>query len=203
GMFYKDQLILTGEINDVGGAIRENVPDSYRIGLELDGAWQISEQFRWKATAGLSQNKIKNYTEYLTVVDEDWTELDLPQVKQEYRSTTISFSPSAVLSNELSYSPIRPLEFSLASKYVSRQYLDNTQSIDRSVDPFFVNNFRIRYSFSVLGIENIDANLAVNNIFNEKYESHGYTYGYIRTDGERLFGNAYYPQAETNFLFGL
>ncbi|RZF58420.1 TonB-dependent receptor [Sphingobacterium corticibacterium] len=203
GMFYKDQLIRTGEINNVGGSIRENVPDSYRIGLELDGAWQISEQFRWKATAGLSENKIKNYTEYLTVMDEDWNELSEPQVAQHYRSTTISFSPSVILSNELSYSPIQPLEFSIASKYVSRQYLDNTQSADRSVDPFFVNNLRLRYNFSLLGIDNIDANLAINNIFNEKYESHGYTYGGITPNGTRLYGNAYYPQAETNFLFGL
>src|SRR5690606_15074157 len=110
GMFYKDQLIKTGEINDVGGSIREHVPESYRIGLELDGAWQISEQSRWKATTVLSENKIKNYSEYLTVMDEDWNELDEPQVEQHYRSTTISFSPSVILSNELSYSPIRPLE---------------------------------------------------------------------------------------------
>lgn len=203
GMFYKDQLIQTGEINDVGGAIRENVPDSYRIGLELDAAWQISEQFRWKATAGLSQNKIKNYTEFITVMDENWTELDVPQIEKQYSSTTISFSPSTILSNEFSYSPIRPLEFAFVSKYVSRQYLDNTQSEDRSVNPFFVNNIRLRYNFSLLGIKDIDANLAVNNIFNEKYESHGYTYGGITPDGTRLFGNAYFPQAETNFLFGL
>lgn len=203
GMFYRNQLIQTGEINDVGGAVRENVPNSYRVGIELDGAWQISDQFRWAATATWSRNKIKNYTEYLTVMDEDWNELNVPQVEKQYKSTTISFSPSVILSNSFSYSPIRPLEFSLASKYVSRQYMDNSQSRERSVDPFFVNNLRVRYSFSVLGIENIDANFAVNNIFNEKYESHGYTYGGITADGTRLYGNAYYPQAETNFLFGL
>ena len=203
GMFYKDQLIQTGEINDVGASIRENVPDSYRIGLELDAAWQISKQFRWKATAGLSQNKIKNYQEYLTVMDEDWNELNEPQVVKEYPSTTISFSPSVILSNEFSYSPISPLEFALASKYVSKQYLDNTASDERSVDAFFVNNLRVRYGFSVLGIKNIDANLAINNIFNEKYESHGYTYGGITPSGQRLWGNAYFPQAETNFLLGL
>src|SRR5690606_28047534 len=183
GMFYKDQLIKTGEINDVGASIRENVPDSYRIGVELDGAWQLSKQFRWKATAGISENKIKNYTEYLTVMDEDWTELDEPQVVQHYPSTTISFSPSVILSNEFAYAPIPSLEFSLA--------------------PFFVNNLRLRYNFSLLGLENIDANLAVNNIFNEKYESHGYTYGGITPTGTRLYGNAYFPQAETNFLLGL
>ena len=203
GMFYKDQLIQTGEINDVGASIRENVPDSYRIGLELDGAWQISKQFRWKATAGLSQNKIKNYHEYLSVMDADWNELDAPQVVKTYESTNISFSPSVILSNEFSYSPIKPLEFALASKYVSKQYMDNTSSDDRSIDAFFVSNFRVRYGFSILGIQNIDANLAVNNIFNEKYETSGYTYGGITPEGQRLWGNAYFPQAETNFLLGL
>ncbi|GHE37379.1 TonB-dependent receptor [Sphingobacterium griseoflavum] len=204
GMFYKDQLVLTGAINDVGASIRENVPASYRIGFEFDGAWKMSEQFHWKATAGLSENKIKNYTEYLSVLDENWEPTGAPQVANTYRSTNISFSPSVILSNELSYYPVAPLELALASKYVSRQYLDNTSAQARSVDPFFVNNFRIRYGFSLLGIQHIDANLAINNIFNEKYESHGYTYGGIaESDGSRIFGNAFYPQAETNFLFGL
>ncbi len=204
GMFYKDQLILTGEINDVGGSIRENVPDSYRIGLELDAAWKISQQLVWKATAGLSENKIKNYTEYLEVWDENWNPIpDAPQVMQQYASTNISFSPSVILSNEFSYSPIKPLELSLASKYVSRQYLDNTSALARSVNPFFVNNVRLRYGFSLWGIQHVDANLAINNIFDEKYESHGYTYSGIAQDGTRMFGNAYYPQAGTNFLLGL
>lgn len=204
GMFYKDQLILTGEINDVGGSIRENVPDSYRIGLELDAAWKISQQLVWKATAGLSENKIKNYTEYLEVWDENWNPIpDAPQVMQQYASTNISFSPSVILSNEFSYSPIKPFELSLASKYVSRQYLDNTSALARSVNPFFVNNVRLRYGFSLWGIQHVDANLAINNIFDEKYESHGYTYSGIAQDGTRMFGNAYYPQAGTNFLLGL
>ncbi|WDF69253.1 TonB-dependent receptor [Sphingobacterium oryzagri] len=204
GMFYKDQLILTGEINDVGGSIRENVPDSYRIGLELDAAWKISQQLVWKATAGLSENKIKNYTEYLVVWDENWNPIpDAPQVMQQYASTNISFSPSVILSNEFSYSPIKPFELSLASKYVSRQYLDNTSALARSVNPFFVNNVRLRYGFSLWGIQHVDANLAINNIFDEKYESHGYTYSGIAQDGTRMFGNAYYPQAGTNFLLGL
>lgn len=203
GMFYKDQLILTGEINDVGGSIRENVPDSYRIGLEFDGLWRVSSKFSWRATAGISDNKIKNYHEYLTVIDENWNETGAPQVVREFNSTTISFSPSTVLSNEFSYAPIKPFEISLSSKYVSRQYLDNTAETNRSVDPFFVNNLRFRYSFSIWDIKNIDANLAINNIFNEKYESHGYTYGGITPNGDRLYGNAYYPQAETNFLLGL
>ncbi|MGO1243485.1 MAG: TonB-dependent receptor [Sphingobacterium sp.] len=203
GMFYKDQLILTGQINDVGGSIRENAPESYRLGFEFDGAWQIKPKFLWKATAGLSDNKIKNYQEYLTVMDENWNETGDPQVVKEYPSTTISFSPSVVLSNEFSYNPYTPFHISLSSKYVSRQYLDNTAQTARSVDPFFVNNLRLRYSFSMWGFKNIDANLAINNILDEKYESNGYTYGGITPTNERLYANAYYPQAGTNFLLGL
>ncbi|MGB5227970.1 MAG: TonB-dependent receptor, partial [Eudoraea sp.] len=33
-MRYKDQLVLTGELNDVGAPLRANVGDSYRLGLE-------------------------------------------------------------------------------------------------------------------------------------------------------------------------
>src|SRR5690606_12552207 len=124
-----------------------------------------------------------------------WTELDEPQVVQHYPSTTISFSPSVILSNEFAYAPIPSLEFSLASKYVSRQSLDNTQSTERSVDPFFVNNLRLRYNFSLLGLENIDANLAVGNSSHVKYESHCYTYGGITPTGSRRSGNASSPQS--------
>lgn len=203
-MFYKDQLILTGEINDVGSVLRENVPNSYRLGIEIDASWNITSKLTWNATAALSRNKIKNYKEYLNVLDENWSETGAPQIVKEYKSTTISFSPSTVLSSEIEYAFSNPFRVSLTSKYVSRQYLDNSQAMERSINPFFVNNLRLLYSFSVLGIKNIDANLAINNIFNEKYESNGYTYGGIdAVTGSRLYGNAYYPQATTNFLLGL
>lgn len=204
GMFYKNQLILTGEINDVGSVLRENVPNSYRIGFELDASWRISDKFIWNATAALSKNKIKNYKEYLSVLDEYWESTDAPQVIQEYKSTAISYSPTAVLSNEFLYSITEPLRVSFTSKYVSRQYLDNTEAKERSINPFFVNNLRFLYNFSVFGIKNIDANFAVNNIFNAKYEANGYTYGGIdAATGDRLYSNAYFPQATANFLLGL
>ncbi|EEI91292.1 TonB-dependent receptor [Sphingobacterium spiritivorum ATCC 33300] len=191
GMFYKDQLIPTGAINDVGSAIRQNVPDSYRIGLEFDGAWRISDQFTWKATAGLSQNKIKNFVEYLGAET------------IQYNKTNIALSPSAILSNELAYSPITPLTFALASKYVSRQYLDNSSAKERSIDAFFVNNLRTYYTFSMWGIQKIDLSLSINNIFNEKYETSGYTWGYLDDNKDRLYYNFYTPQATTNFMLGL
>lgn len=202
GMFYKNQLVQTGAVNDVGGNIRENVPDSYRIGVEFDGAWNISPQFVWQATAAISANKIKNFVEYVPILDNAWNDLGLEEI--HHGTTNIVKSPSTVLSSNLTYRPAEPLAFSLTSKYVSRIFLDNTSSVERSIAPSFVNNLRAIYSFSALGLQNVDLNLAVNNLFNEKFATNGYTFGWINPDlGERLSYNFLYPQATTNFLFGV
>lgn len=196
-MLYKDQLILTGEINDVGGAVRENVPDSYRIGLELDARWQPVSSFTWSLTATASSNKIRNFTEFVDLYDYSG------QQEIFYESTDIAMSPSFIGSNEFSYRPWGNAEIALISKYVSRQYLDNTSAAERSIDGFFVNNLRLAYNTSFKGLKNIGLTLLVNNIFNEKYEANGYTWGYLNADGSRQHFNYYYPQAEANFLLGL
>lgn len=203
GMFYKDQLVQTGAVNDVGATIRENVPDSYRMGVEFDGGWHISPQFVWQATAALSTNKIKNFIEYVPIMNNAWDEIGMEEI--HHGTTDIVKSPSTVLSSNFTYRPTEPLSFSLTSKYVSRIFLDNTSSRERSIAPSFVNNLRAVYSFSALGLENVDLNLAVNNIFNEKYATNGYTFGWINPDldGQRLSYNFLYPQATTNFLLGL
>lgn len=188
GMFYKDQLIPTGALNDVGSALRMNIPDSYRVGLEFDAAWKISNQFGWKATAGLSQNKIKNYTD---------------ETSGEFiKKTNIALSPATILSSEFTYAPLPSLQIALLSKYVSRQYLDNSSAKERSINSSFVNNVRASYSFSVLGVKNIDLGLTINNILNEKYETNGYTWGYMDGDSRKYF-NFYYPQATTNYMLSL
>ncbi|MFD2742967.1 MULTISPECIES: TonB-dependent receptor [Sphingobacterium] len=200
-MLYKDQLIATGAINDVGGSIRQNVPDSYRTGVEFDGAWIISPQFEWRATAALSANKIRNFVEYIPIYDAAW-ELAGEQVNT-YDKTNIALSPSTVLSSDFTYRPLEPLAFSLTSKYVSRMYLDNTSSLDRSIDPSFVNNLRAVYSLSPWGLDRMDVNLAVNNVFNAKFATNGYTWGSIDATGTHNFYNFYFPQATTHFLLGL
>lgn len=201
-MLYKDQLIQTGAVNDVGGTVRQNVPDSYRIGVEFDGAWNISSQFVWRATAAISANKIRNFIEYVPIYDNDWNDLGLEEI--HHGTTDIVKSPNTVLSSDFTFRPIEPLAFSLTSKYVSRIFLDNTSSVERSINPSFVNNLRAIYTLSAFGLEYIDFNLAVNNIFNEKFSTNGYTFGWINTDlGERLSYNFHYPQATTNFLFGI
>ncbi len=197
GMFYKDQLIPTGEISDTGSPIRQNVTNSYRIGLEFDGAWKINKQLNWKATASFSQNRIKNFEEIVKDVNGV-----NPDTKIFYAKTDIALSPGTILSSNFSYSPIEQLTFSLLSKYVGRQYLDNSSAKERSISSYFVNNLFANYSFAALGIQNISATLQVNNILNEKYETNGYTFGGIDGDTRKYY-NFYFPQAPTNFMLGL
>lgn len=197
GMFYKDQLIPTGEISDTGAPIRQNVKDSYRIGLEFDGAWNISKQLSWKATASFSQNRIKNFEEIVKDINGV-----SPDTKIFYPKTDIALSPNTIISSNFSYSPIEPLTFSLLSKYVGRQYLDNSSTEERSISSYFVNNLLANYNFTALGIKNISATLQVNNVLNEKYETNGYTFGGMDGDTRKYY-NFYFPQAPTNFMLGL
>ena len=201
-MLYKDQLIPTGEINNVGAAVRVNVDNSYRTGFELDGSWKIHPKFIWSATAALSQNKIKNFEEQIPIYDDDFNVVDHELIV--HKSSNIAKSPNIVLSNNLTYKPIEALSFSFLSKYISRIYLDNTSEKNRSIAPSFVNNVQAVYSFSAFGIKKIDLNLMINNIFNEKYATSGYTYSSImQSVGKRDYFNFYYPQAETNAMVGL
>ncbi len=195
-MDYKNQLILTGEINDVGANIRQNVPDSYRTGIELQAGVQLLPGLEWSGNATLSRSKIEEYTQYVDNLDTG------QQVTETYTNTDISFSPDFIGNSTIEYNQ-NDFSARLNTKYVSRQYLDNTQTVSRSLDPYFVNDLQIAYNWNKSPLfQNIEATLQVNNIFNEKYESNGYTFGYI-TGGERQYFNYYYPQAERNFLLQL
>ncbi|KQM79213.1 TonB-dependent receptor [Pedobacter sp. Leaf216] len=196
GMFYKNQLVVTGQINDVGANYRQNVDKSYRLGIELDGSYSISKQFMVNANAAFSRNKIKNFNEYYEDYDNGGF------VINNYNLTTISFSPDAVLFGELVYKPFSGFAIALQSKYVSKQYLDNTQNNDRTINGYWVNNARLGYDFKFAGVKNINLGLLVNNLFDKKYENNGYTYGY-QSGGGRITENFFYPQAGTNFLLSL
>ncbi len=207
-MLYNNQLVLTGALNDVGDAIRSNVKDSYREGLEFDGRLKISKQLTWSATAAVSSNKVKGFQQYLTNYDDNST------VEYTYGKTDIAFSPDFVGSSEISYRPLKGGEIAFISKYVSRQYLDNTSNINppgylasdptsnRYLNSYFVNALRLNYNFSAFSIKNIGITLMINNIFGEKYEANGATYPDIE-GGKVVNYNYFFPQAPANFLLGL
>ena len=195
-MQYKNQLILTGEINDVGEYSRSNVPDSYRMGLELDASLKLSEKWAWKANIAWSQNKIKRFTNYIDDYDNG------TQIGTEFTNTTIAFSPAVVASGEWDYVPFKNAEIAFIGKYVSRQYLDNTANKARQLKEMLVHNLRFQYNFSLKSTKNLGLTLLVNNVVNKKYEANGYTFSYI-SGGNFTTENYYYPQATRNFLISL
>ena len=197
GMFYKNQLISTGALTDVGEPIRQNVPSSYRLGIELDGKVLILPNLSWGLTGSLSQNKIINVQETIYQYDINYTPIDT--LINKYINSDIAFSPRFVGSSEISFYPLKKVEIALLSKYVSKQYLDNTSNNKRKIDPFFVNDLRLNYHSKIAGMKAVNLTLLVNNVFSKLYVNNGYTYSSIIVD-RMITENFYYPQATRNFL---
>ncbi|NQW76998.1 MAG: TonB-dependent receptor [Cytophagales bacterium] len=190
-MKYKDQLVLTGALNNVGEAIRTNATDSYRLGLEASLNYQILPYLLWSGNVTLSQNKIQNFNEKLTDY-ENYTEKIIP-----HGTTDIAYSPNVIAGNTITYK-IGAFEGALLSKYVGKQYLDNTSTEKRSLAAYVTQDLRFSYVFST----HISATLLLNNVLNSMYSSNGYTYSYLYA-GELTTENFQYPQAGFNFLLGL
>ena len=199
-MNYHNQLVLTGQINDVGEAIMVNVPHSYRAGIEVSGTWKILKNLQWSVNAAFSMNKIRDFTQYIDVYDADWNYLGQDSIY--LGKTDLSFSPDYVIGNTISYEPFKRFDISLYSKYIGRQYIDNTSSRDRSLDPYFVNNLSFSYTIRTGLFREIGFTLAINNIFNQLYESNAWVYPYMM--GAQVYEmNGYFPQAGINFMAGL
>jgi iron complex outermembrane recepter protein len=195
-MSYKDQLILTGQINDVGAYTRTNIPKSYRMGVELQGGIKFNSWLNAGANLALSTNKVKNFTEYFDDYDNGG------QKTNTYQLTDIAFSPAVVGGANINFLPFKNAELSLLSKYVSKQYLDNTEKDSRSLNAFYVQDIRAIYTIKKKWLKEVNIIAQVNNIFGKKYEPNGYTYSYF-VGGETVTENFYFPMAGTNFMIGL
>ncbi len=200
-MQYRDQLVPTGELNDVGSAIRINVPNSYRLGLELEGSVRVNRWLQVGANAALSQNKILDYEYYVSASDADFNPIGYDTTF--FESTDIAFSPSLIFGSYVSLDVWKSLNVSLNQKSVGRQYLDNTGTRARSLDPFTVVDLRAEYTVTQFAaVKELKFNLLIANLFNAQYAPNGYTYGYL-VDGQLITENFYYPMAGTNFLAGV
>jgi len=196
-MNYTNQLVVTGELNDVGAFVRTNAGKSYRMGVELQGMVKFSEKFSWNANATFSKNRIEEYTEVLEDYGADFNSSDL--VRNTFKNTDIAFSPSVIAGSSLSFKPFEGTDITLLTKYVGKQYLDNTSDDDRRIDPYLVNDLRLSYSWKTSFLKEIHFSFLINNIFDKAYESNGFTYGYLA--GPVVFReNFYYPQAGRNFM---
>ncbi|MEZ4775801.1 MAG: TonB-dependent receptor [Bacteroidia bacterium] len=195
-MDYTNQLVLNGELNDVGASVRQNVADSYRTGIEMVVSARLFPRLNLAANLTLSRNKIKSYDEYLYNYDPFEVEII------NYQNTDISFSPSIIAGGTLTYKIWKELEISWLSKYVGKQYLDNTSNDDRALDAFFVNDLRFSWTLYPSWAKEIRIGLLVNNLLNEQYEPNGYTYSY-KYGADTYTENYYYPQAGTHYLASL
>ena len=192
-MNYKDQLILTGQVNDVGAYIRSNVPESYRAGIELEGGVKLLKNLDLTGNVTYSMNKIPSFTEYVDDYDNGG------QMEIQHTNTDIAFSPNIISSIGLGYEPIENLQIVVLGKYVGEQYLDNTSNPDRTINPYFIANSRIDYTIKDKFFKEIVIGVAINNFTNTLYANNGYTWGYI-AGGQHIQENFYYPQAGINWL---
>ena len=195
-MCYKNQLVLTGQINDVGAPIMVNVDKSFRTGLELQAGIQVTKNFQWNVNATFSTNKIKDFTEYV----DNWDTWG--QEAYELGTTDLAFSPNIVGNSQFVFAPTKGLNLTFVSSYVGKQYIDNTSNEDRILNSYFVNNIKADYSFNTGLFEEITLHLMVNNLFNELYETNAWVYPYI-LGGRRFKMDGYYPQAGTHFMLGI
>jgi len=195
-MNYKDQLVLTGELNDVGAPLRANVGDSYRFGLEVDANIALGDKFTLSPNLALSSNKNRDFVFQRDGVIEDLGD------------TNIAFSPDIILGNRLSYMPTEALQISLLSKYVGKQYMGNIDSNGSVLEAYSQTDLNLHYVIETDSfVKRITISALVNNIFNAKFVSNGYFFTYDDTwsvpgQTTTLEGAGYYPQAGTNFLLG-
>ena len=192
-MDYQHQLVLTGAVNAVGEAIRTNAASSYRLGIEASLNYQISKRLLWNGNLTLSQNRIRNFQEKMTNYDNYQF---FEEVVIHHENTDIAYSPAVIAGNTVTYT-VGNFEASLLSKYVGKQYLDNTTNEARSLKAYATQDIRLKYTMK----KGPGFTLLLNNVLNELYSSNGYTYSY-RYAGATTTENFFYPQAGFNFLLG-
>ena len=199
-MNYINQFILTGEINNVGGSVMTNVRKSYREGIELEAGYKFSKKLQWNANVTLSKNIIPEYTEYVDKYNEYWEPIG--QQDSVRKNMTISFSPSFIVNNVIHFEPVKNLHIELLSKYVGKQYIDNTTNNDRSLDAYFIHNLSISYSIPSKLFKDFSLFVSCNNLLDQEYETNAWTYRYLY-NGEYGISDGYFPQATRNFMAGL
>jgi len=195
-MNYKDQLVLTGAIDDTGAPLRATSGKSYRLGLEIDAVFLICDNFRILPNLAISNNK---NIDFISSIDGELVNLG---------ATNLSFSPNIVAGNKFEYEPVKNLQLGWYSKYVGEQYMGNVDSDVSKLDAYFINDFNISYKIDNLPfLREIVITGLINNILNVEYVSNGYYYTYDDTWTDptaitTIEGTGYYPQATINFLIG-
>lgn len=197
-MFYENQLVLTGALDDVGSPIRATSGKSYRLGIEVDAQIALGTKVNVTPNFAISTNKNQDFN---TSINGELVNLG---------ATNISFSPELVIGNAINYTPTNNFQIALLSKYVGKQYMGNIDNESSKLDSYFINDLSLNYEIKPKSIfKSIVLSGLVNNIFNQEYVSNGYFGSYTYEDASTPTGTVtgyfagYYPQATTNFLAGV
>ena len=193
-MNYVDQLILTGEINNVGATILTNVPKSFRQGIEIETGIRIFEKLNWYENITVSRNIIPVFIDYTDNWDTETQDFET------LKNRTISFSPSVIASSVIDYIPFKNFHLSANSKYVGKQYIDNTQNSGRMLNPYLVQNISFLYTMHNKIFKEVTCQFVINNLFNKKYETNAWVYKY-NEGGSQYVMDGYFPQAGINYMF--
>ena len=208
-MDYNNQLINTGEINDVGYSVHSNIKESYRKGIEIVYGIKITKNLNWNGNLTLSENKIVSHDEFI----DNWDNWGKDSI--HYENTDISFSPNIIAKSEINYN-IKNLNASWIFKHIGKQYIDNSESADRMLDAYSVNNLLFSYSLKFKNVKNAKISLKVNNLLNNSYSNRAWVYRFISegwnpvgsdpyvnadSDGYNMIG--YFPQATRNYMLGI
>lgn len=194
-MSYKDQLVQTGEVNEIGEPLAANVPDSYRRGVELMAGVKLARNLRWDVNATFSQNRILDYTDYVDDYDNGG------QLATYVGTTDISFSPKVIANSIFSFEA-KGFDASFQSSFVGKQYLTNMRIDEMSLDSYFVSNLLVGYTFHGKTIKSLRVGMELRNLFGEKYCSNGWGYSYV-SGGVRYNTVGLFPQAPANVLFNV
>ncbi|MEK9619824.1 MAG: TonB-dependent receptor [Flavobacteriales bacterium] len=216
-MQYNNQLILTGELNDVGSAVRVNIPDSYRRGIELTGSFQLMDKLLWRLNATFSENKIAEFKEFI----DNWDTGVKDSVT--HVNTNIAFSPSIIGGSQLIFTPFNSdkngkIDLALISKYVGDQFIDNTSNEYAKLDSYIVNDFRVSYTVKTKLFKEVIISSWIRNLSNQNYISNAWVYRFNTTSDPTTYdpyanaegsgSNSYnqigaFNQAGINFFVGL
>ena len=211
-MDYKNQLVNTGEINDVGASVHSNIDESFRRGIEVETNLKLSNKLNWSGNITFSENKIVAHSEYI----DNWDTWGKDTIN--YKNTNISFSPNIIAKSKLSYD-LGNLQASWIIKHIGDQYIDNSQSLDRMLEKYTLNNILFSYDIELRELKSAKITLLVNNILNKEYINRAWIYRfssegwdpttvedsdpYINKDGDGYNMIGYFPQATRNYLLGL
>ena len=210
-MDYDNQLIKTGEINDVGYFTSKNVKSSFRRGIEVEGAYMINKNFKVNGNLTISENKVDTFTQYV----DNWDTWGQSQIFHE--NTDLAFSPNIIWAAQADYKLNERTSIIFNSKYVGEQYIDNTSSKERMIDDYLVSNLQIDYNLSSRLFKNAKISFLINNLFDIEYVSNAWIYRYISNSFDPREGDdytslssdgiydmaGYFPQAKRNYLLGL